>query len=295
VHLEGGRLKAVRLFSMMWGKPYVDLFEQACAKSLNWPKNREAAKRFQAWDLWTTPQEQWRVRDIASALGVPLCLHPTLNVSTMKANFQALVGEIQLCEERGAAFLFAAPDSIFGDGSVGSLLEIGEPQRVCVAAAPMRVRETILPELGTNIPNSVLVGLGFKHMHRYFAEAKVGEKTNSLSTGISWKLIGEGLYAVQYRNYSSYYMTPEKKDVEWFRLRPRLGYYDSVFPETLIPDQRQRVVGSSDAVFVAEVTPDSRALPPLTVADAEPDKFEGSLAHHVANRGLTCIWRSECN
>jgi hypothetical protein len=286
-------VKSFRLFSMMWGKPYVDLFEQACAKSLNWPKNREAAKRFAAWDLWTTPQEQWRVRDIASALGVPLCLHPVLNASTMKANFQALVGEIQLCEERGSAFLFAAPDSIFGDGSVESLLEIGEPPRICVAAAPMRVRETILPELGSDIPNSVLVGLGFKHMHRYFAEARVGEKTNSLSTGISWKPIGEGLYAVQYMQHSAYLMTPEKKDVEWFRKNPRLGFYDSLFPETLIPDQRQRVVGSSDAVFVCEVTPDSRPLPPLSGAGAEPDKFEKSLAHHVANRGLTCIWRTD--
>jgi hypothetical protein len=280
---------------MMWGKRYVDLFEQACAKSLNWPLNREAAKRFQAWDLWTTPEEAKRVKDIASRLGVPLCMYPTMNVSTMKANFQALVGEIELCEARGAAFLFAAPDSIFGDGSVRSLLEIGEPPRVCVAAAPMRVRESVLGDMNEPLSNSVLVGLGFKHMHRIFADAKIGDRTNTLSTGISWKPIGEGLYALQYRHYSAYYMTPEKSDVDWFRKNPRLGHYDSKFPETLIPEQRQRVVGSSDAVFVAEVTPDSRPLPPVTQATAEPDKYEGNLAHHVANRGLTCIWRTECN
>jgi hypothetical protein len=44
---------------------------------------------------------------------------------------------------------------------------------------------------------------------------------------------------------------------------------------------------------VCEVTPDSRPLPPLSGAGAEPDKFEKSLAHHVANRGLTCIWRTD--
>jgi hypothetical protein len=88
-------------------------------------------------------------------------------------------------------------------------------------------------------------------------------------------------------------MTPEQKDVDWYRKNPKLGYWDSKFPETLVPDQRQRVIASSDAVFICELTPESRPLPPVVKADAEIDKYEHNLAHHAINRNIVSIWRAD--
>jgi hypothetical protein len=286
-------VKPVRLFTMAWGSPYIDWFEQACGRSLCWPKNREALQAVEAWDLWTTPEDAPRVEAIGKTLGIPVAMHVVLNANTMKANLgTALVGQIQICHLREAAMLFAAPDSIFGDGSIATLLNMGSAPRVCIAAAPMRVNVDILKDLGEPKENAALVKLGFKHMHRIFREAKVGERTNSLSTGISWRELSKDLYAIQYRAYSSYYMTPEQKDVDWYRKNPKLGYWDSKFPETLVPDQRQRVIASSDAVFICELTPESRPLPPVVKADAEPDKYEHNLSHHAINRNIVSIWRA---
>jgi hypothetical protein len=288
-------VKPIRLFTIVWGERYLDWFEQACARSLCWPRNRLAAQRLEAWDLWTTPAEAARAEAIAGQLGVPLCLHATLDKAKVKENvYGSLMAQMILCAEQGGAFLFAAPDSIFGDGSVGALLDLGAPARVCVATAPLRVRESILPELSSPRANAALVALGFEHMHASFRDAKGGERTNSLSTGMSWRELGDGLYALQYRNHSSYLLTPQRHDIDWFRANPRFGYYDGRFPEVLVKDQRQRVVGSSDAVFVCEVTPESRPLPPISQADAqEPDRFEHGLPHHVVNRNTLCIWRAE--
>ena len=231
--------KPVRLFTIVWGTPYLNWFENACAKSLCWPRNREALQRVEACDLWITPEDSTEVSRIAGRLGISLVMHADLDAKTLKPNLiGSLIRQMDLCIARGAAFIWAFPDSIFGDGSIASLLEIGAPARVCVAAAPLRVLDTILCELDSPRDNSALVRLGFEHMHPLFREAMIGTSTNSFTTGISWREIRKGLYALQYRAYNAWLMTPEKKDADWFRKNSKFGYYDSRFPESLVQEQR---------------------------------------------------------
>lgn len=289
----------VRLFSIVWGDQFLDWFERGCARSLGWQKNRAAAQRgIAAWDVWTTKRDRARAAAIASSLGIPVEIHADLTGDRETDMLKALVAQMQLCQRLGAAFLFAAPDSIFGDGSVGSFLQIGSVPGVCVAAAPMRVVADGFIEAMGEVPvsNPKLVKLAFERMHPGFRNAEVGlEHSNSYQSGMSWRRLGGGLYAVTYRMHSAYLMKPEPLDIQWFRkLHPKFGSYDWSFPKTLVFAERQRVVGSSDAAFVVELTPAGVDHSNTTPANPdEPDAFEKNLLHHRINRNIVCIWREE--
>lgn len=277
-------------------------FGDGLVRSLSWPRNLAALKkRVVAWDLYTVPEDAERAGSIAARLGIPVEIHAVLDgkpdPNVRKSNLlKALLAQMDRCIERKSSFFFAAPDAIFGDGSVESFLEIGSVPRVCVAAAPMRVvEEGFIKAMGDGpVSNARLVKLAFERMHPSFAAGRAGlPRTNTLSTGMSWRRISEGLYAVTYRTHSAYLLYPERQDVKWFRDRPKFGNYDWQFPKILVEQQRQRVIGSSDAAFVVELTTDAQD-PATTKADPlEPDKFEKELLHHQVNRNVVCIWRAE--
>lgn len=293
-------MKQVRLFTIAFGERYLDWFRDACVRSLCWPRNRAALiERVAAWDIWTTEADAQMARDIASSLGVPVEIHTgvTRDRTTLVG---ALIGEMQLCCETGAGFLFAAPDTVFGDGSARSFLEIGAAPGTCIAAVPMRVAsEGFIEAMGEGpLSNAQLVRLGMERMHASVKHSNAAlPQTNSRTSGLSWRRIDEHLYAVTYRLPSTYLMQPNAHDVKWFRERPKFGNYDHGFPRTLVEKERQRVIGSSDAAFIAELTPADVANVPLFDTDPkEPDKYvpEGKyLLHHAVNRNVAVIWRSE--
>ena len=86
---------------------------------------------------------------------------------------------------------------------------------------------------------------------------------------------------------------PTETDAKWFRDMNKFGSYDHSFPRRLVDEQRQRVIGSSDAAFVVELTPPRSNAPRLQPTDpSAPDRFNAAEAHHLANRNLVAIWRA---
>lgn len=288
----------LRLFSIVFGDRYLDWFERACVLSLSWPINREALKRAKVWDIWTTTSSAERAESIAAKLGIPVAIHADIEDSKDSLNLsKALHAEIELCANESGAMLWVAPDSIFGDGTIRTFLETATVPGICVAHGPMRVNQGgFLEAMGPGpVSNARLVKLAFERMHAGFRAADVSlPQTNSYKSGLSWRKIGDKLYAVTHLLPSSYLLQPNRRDLKWMLSKPKFGNYDHSFPSVLVDQQRQRVIGSSDAAFVAELTMETVDKAPLsTVIPEWPDKFWQDLPHHGVNRNVVVIWRAE--
>lgn len=286
----------LRIFTIAYGERYLDWFERACVRSLMWPRNRAALRAAEAWDVWTTPEDAPRAEAIAKASGIPVVVHDTIK-GAKEDLLQSLTGQMQLVRDRGA-FLFAAPDNVFGDGSVASLLAIATVPKICVAVAPLRVAaEGFLEAMGPGpLTNPQLVKLAFERLHPTVAKAESSvRETSSYASGVFWRKLGDGLYAVTHRMPSAYLMQPTKGDMKWFKHHPKFGWFDHWFPQTLKEQQRERVIGSSDAAFIVELTSaDVGNVPSIETDVAAPDKFvDGDREHYMRNRNFVLIWRAE--
>lgn len=296
--------RPVRIFSIVFNEPYMGWFERACVPSLMWPRNLAAVRQsVVSWDLWTTKEAAGRAAAAAARLGVPVNVDDSLEPSSWldkeplkRTMFRALLSELESCALAGHAFLWVAPDNVFGDGSLEGIFAMGAVPGVCVAFTPLRVNaDGFLAAMGDGpLPNPELVRVGMEHAHAGFLHAEATrEMTNSFRSGVSWRRIGARLYAVTARQHSSYLMQPTVPDVEWMRGFNKFGAYDHTFPSHLVDHQRQRVVGSSDAAFTVELTPADAGTTGLAENDfLDPDKFGQKLSHHKANRNALVIWRA---
>ncbi len=283
----------IRLFSIAFGDPFLGWYEHGLIRSLQWPQNREALKAVSGYDLWTTAKDQDRARAIAERLGIPVDIH--LMGDGGKAElFPALIGQMTICKNH--AFIWAAPDCIFGDGTIRTLVEVGRVPGICVAFIPLRVNEPgFLEAMGAGpLGNAELVKLGMSRAHRGFTDAEATlPRTNSWESAVSWRNIGGGMYAVTTRCPSSFFMQPTARDIKWMLDRPKFGNYDHQFPKNLIERQCQRVVGSSDAAFVVELTPLHVGVASLVDTNPnEPDRYIADLPHYAVNRNVLSIWRA---
>lgn len=289
----------LRIFSIAYGEAYLQRLERACLLSMMWPKNLAALRKFAiSWDLWTTPEDAERAAAIVGRVGVPVQIIPRMALPHNKMNLHgALAGQLRLCHDTGSAFLFASCDLIFGDGSIPSMLEIAQVPGICVAVPPLRVNEErFLEDMGTGpLSNGQLVRLAFRHLHQGFKDGEATlPRTSSYESGVSWRRIGEGLYAVTHRLPSCFVMQPNMADINYFKKWQKFGAFDHSFPRTLYNADRQRVIGSSDAAFIVELTPAHIATPPTIETNPnEPDRYVQALEHHKANRNLVAIWREE--
>lgn len=288
--------RPIRMFSIAYGDKFLEWFEHACVNSLSWPKNRAALQAVETWDIWTTPQHAPRARAIAAKLGVPITMHPEMS-GVREQLITGLVGQLDLCVKSKSSMLWVSPDSVFGDGTIRTLLDIGSAPGVCVALPPLRVNaEGFLQAMGPGpVSNARLVKIAFERLHQGFIDGEITKSlTNSFVSGVSWRTLEEGLYAVTHLLPSAYFLQPIESDVEWFRRKPKFGGYDHRFPQLLVEAQRQRVIGSSDAGFVVELTREGIDTPQITARDfMKPDNYCQDGAHIRANRNVMCIWRAE--
>ncbi len=166
---------------------------------------------------------------------------------------------------------------------------------MCVAVSHVRVKPTILKEPDFAKSNAHLVAASWRNLHRTWTEAEIGrELTNSYIGGVSWRRIRDGLYAVSHRLPTIYLAQVDRSDVEWFENYKVVGAWDHAWPSKVAMEQRQRTIGSSDAAFIAEVTPEFSNIPHCQPRDPDqPDKYWSDKAHNFVNRNVAAIFRAE--
>lgn len=301
--------KPVRLFTCVWGS-YLDTFESALVRSLNWPLNKQALQGA-IWDLCTEEKHFGDAADIAKKLGIKIELHAIPDKATF-SDMGVLLCEvfkpcIRRCIETDSRMLLAPPDTIFGGDTVANLLNIGRQRDTVVFVAHPRVHPTIVGELSdsVSIGNDGLVSLAWKHLHKSWSEAEYYpevQRTNSQVGGVMWKKLNDDTIFVTHRLPTPYLINWNEDDYAFFNREvppgvwpPVFGEIDHTWPATLVlPQERARYIGSSSAAFIVEITDAEKNIPPLSMqSNVEPDKFWRNAFHNQVFRQMSVIFNKE--
>lgn len=289
----------MRLFSLLWGEPYITWFENALIRSLCWPRNLAAIREFAVeHNIYTREQDRERIAPIAERLGIHLQFHPFDFKNSSGETLQpALLDHMRNCEQDGSALFMAPPDTVFADGAVRSICEIGRVPGVCVAVPHVRINAGSWPPplSESGLTSAQLVDHAWRNLHATWRDADVKlQNTNSFLGGVSWREIGPSVYAITHRLPTTYLANVNASDVAWFSQQWETGTYDHTWPAKLVKDQRQRTIGSSDAAFIVELTRENENVPPLQPATPdEPDKFWRDLEHNYIQRNLIFVARGQ--
>lgn len=280
----------IRVCTFVYGR-HLELLKRSLA-SLDWPQNKKALERA-TWSIYTTKEDEASVREILGDRRVEVTLiRASIDIGQQLS--KCLLSELAACYQRRAAMLLAPPDTIFGDGTIQNLVSLGEDGNNAIAAPHPRVVLETFPDLKEPASNAQLVSLAFEHMHEVWQLSNTRlVKNNVYGSGTAWREISPNLYAVTMRIPTPYFIRPLARDVETLEAAGS-GGWDHKWPQSLIREQRHRIVGSSDGAFMVELSPLN--LPQGKTRDInwdEPDEYSGKLLHHQINRNTVTIWRAE--
>ena len=304
----------LRIYTAVWGTKHLELFEKTILRSFLWNENNAALLRENVtWSLHTNKKDSARLIQLCKRTGIENyelteITHPTEGIIELQGghpdigaillnNFKS---EISRCLDTNARLLLAPPDSLFGDGTLNSLFSIGSQDGVCVAVPHPRTLPSIFEypsrlceSLKDTLTNAELVTETFRNLHKTWSEAEVGfDKINSYVGGVMWRKLSHGLYSVQHRLPTNYLLHFIPSDLQFFEQQICFGAIDHLWPTKLIKEERERVIGSSDAAFICEVTEAHQNIPPAyPYVNREPDRFWRSAHHNIFFRQVNCIFR----
>lgn len=285
----------LRIFTLVFKNRFLELLEYGCARSLAWPKNR-AVLEGSVWDIYAHHSERERVLKSVEKVGVPVEFHDIPDIHDVAEKLQAcLIDESQRCADGGYGLLTAQPDLVFGDGSIGAMAKFASEQSECCVAVPhprVNDAEFVRDMPDRPISNQELVSMAFRHMHKSWRDADLSlDRVNCWASGVAWRSLGDGLYGVSSRLPTIFLARPTHDDVEILR-KAEKGAWDHIWPETLVRQQRQRVIGSSDAAFVVELTEkDTHNCAVREKLPNQQDIYRYDLEHHRVNRNTVTVWR----
>lgn len=288
---------SLKILTTVYGEKHLGIWKEGCLRSLAFKKNKaEIYRQHATWNIFTDEKHFDFVKKMSDAYFPELDIEVRSMVHLRNFSdplLSAIVWQIAECLRTNSKCLLAPPDTIFGDGTIPSLLKIGRDKHSCVAVPHPRVLPSILSEMEGSIPNAELVHFAFNHLHRSWSEAKVGHELQSSHVGgVSWDEIDKGTYVITHRLPTVYLSDFKEEDLKFFKQASSFGHYDHIWPQTLIAEERQRLVGSSDGAFIVEITEREKNVPPYRY-DADQSKFWQGNAHNKINRGFQSIFRAK--
>jgi hypothetical protein len=286
----------LRFFVICYGTAHADLYERIAVRSLTQTRNKAAIPPGAVVSVYSDAESMWRVAAISACLGAVEPHVLPLSENTYDTQNCAFIEEVGRCVREDAALVIVNPDCFWGDGSLANLLAIAGEQNVCVASPHVRVdRDKFLAAVSASeLDNQSLVSLAMRTLHQSWIDADVSkERANTYHTGIAIRRIGIQLHAVSHLQPTVFFARLNARDYGFFAEHPQArGLWDHAWPATLIEQNRYRVVASSDAVFIAELTDATTHNTELrTVDPKKPDDFFRDAPHISANRNIVGIWR----
>lgn len=305
----------LRICVVCYGDEHAALYEQVAVRSLLQTRNRAAIPSGTVVALYSDAATMARVAKASEPLG-QVEQHIVAVPNDPNAHYliqtHAFVDEIGLSVRTDATMLMLGPDNFWGDGSLGNLLAIAGETQACFAVPHVRVDQDqflhhlswvyseaeplkeLAPEL-LNVDHELLVQMAMATLHPSWRDADLSKpEANSYFTGIGWRELGGGLYAIHHLQPTVFLARPTARDYGLFAERRNvLGIWDHFWPEILAQEGRLRTIASSDAVCIVELTKASTHNTELRRLDAKkPDDFHRTAAHISMNRNVVAIWRA---
>lgn len=282
------------IFTAVWGDHYMRCMKEGLRRSLAFPSNAEAVKDA-TWIIPTLKENETFCREVAGDIRTEFVFadieHNENGIDFIQ---RGLCYAIKACLERNESFLMALPDSVFAEGTIKNMVDVGNAPALCVCFAHMRVLPSFLDEMdGWLLTPEKMVSMAYRHAHPTWSNAKAGlEMSNSFHGGIVWKRLTDKLVAVQHRLPTASYVNFVPEDLEYFK-KDRYDGWDHRWPETW--NQRMRYLGSSDAAFMVEVTQPKSNLARINRTNFfhHTDSYREDRTHHRINRQILAIFREE--
>lgn len=287
----------IRFFCFVYGEHFLDLLESVAVRSLCQSRNRQSIPFDAVVALYSDAPTIDRASLVLEKLGQVESHIVDLSGDTADIQNRAFAEEISRCHASNATMIVLGPENYWGDGSLGNILAIAGTQNVCVSAPHVRVdRNKFLAAMPDgDMNNRALVNLSMRTLHPSWVNADANkEQTSSYYAGISIREISAGLYSVTHRLPTCWLARFTKEDVAFFQRNTQgRGLWDHAWPQMLIQSGRHRVIGSSDAVFIAELTDtNTHNVPLMPNNPSEPDAYCQPSLHAQVNRNTVAIWRS---
>lgn len=263
-------MKKVEAYTLVYGETFLDLFSKT-AKSIAFPMN---SHEHVTWNIFTDFFAFDFIRETVNRI-LPREKVKLFPVSALKrTNERALSGllwQIESCLRTESSLLMLPPDTIWGKGSIENLLQLNDEKKNVAVAHP-RVLPTITDEFEYfNTDNKRLTTLAFKNAHQSWTDAERGHaKQNTFRGGIEWEKIA-GKTIVTHYLPTVYLANLNQRDYDFFDTAPYYFYYDSVWPEKLVQEDRLFYMGSNDLVFNCEVTLPQGRIPEVVPGEPKRD------------------------
>lgn len=286
-------MKPLRIFTPVWGEEHIHRFESGLLKSMLWPQNREIlADNIRYWHLFTTIESMPKLEALMTKTGYPFQLHGIDPIAMQGDGPRAqaiLNGGTEImsaCLVDKSIFMTAFTDIVFADGSIEPMLALAQRPRVAVTVPHMRVLPEFLNALDRPRSCAQMVTIAMKYAHVSWRDAEIGIKgmfrsfSNQYMGGLSWEKIGN-YYLIQHVIPNVWMANIEQSDIDFLKNAAFWGAYDHNWPGKLLDEDRNRVIGSSDASFMVELTEYDKGISPNTQIDMnQPDAF-----HHDGLEG----------
>ena len=299
-HLEG-----LVVFTPVWG-PMVELFDRCLMRSLFSENNLPALiSRGLLVELrvYTRQSDVQRIEAClkrhADTLDAHYRARLSFNITPYIHDMDLTARSLGDCLSKCNAdqgFLMALPDFFFGDSTVCNLVGAGMGRDSCLAAVHMRVNDDhfgeLIKERQSAISNEELVSLALVSAHQNWSES-FADRPNNLChvSGVSVQPLPNGILLVTHHLPTVFFLRVRDSDVEYFR-RSDYHAWDHEWPSILISERRYKFIGSSDAVFVVELTGRNSHLITFSGEHAN-DRYLGShqLLHHSVNEAFMAVLR----
>ena len=283
----------IQALTTVWGNDYIDRFLKATAKSVAFPENKKVMDNV-VWNIFTDEIQFERIdKFIAPLLPDTEIRYRDLGIIRDRIDYlhSGLIWQIKECLKNKTKMLLLPPDSIFGDGTLPSLIKLGKEEKSCVVVPHPRALPEVLHEAYET--NASLVKASWKHLHRSWSDAEANsDRQNSFIGGVSWEKLDEKTFSVKHLLPTPYFCDFTEDDLTFFETQSGIGCIDHVWPSLLVQQNRMKYCGSSDACFVVEITERDKNLPPVQ-RGASTDKFWRNHPHNLFNQQVACIFRSE--
>ena len=282
----------IEALTTVWGDEYIKRFIKGTVKSLGFKKNLEVMK-FVNWNIFTDEKSFEEIDRAIQEVSPDITVHlRDLGVIRDRIDYlhSGVIWQIEQCLKNKSRMLLLPPDSIFGDGSLQGLIEIGKEPLSCVVSPHPRALPEILNEAYDS--NESLVKAAMKHLHRSWTDAEEGsDRQNSFIGGVSWSRLTDKLIAVKHLLPTPYFCDFKEEDLTFFKQAPGIGVIDHVWPSSLVMEDRLKYIGSSDACFIVEITESHKNLPPVQ-RGADQSKFWRQHPHNRFSAQIACLFRS---
>lgn len=279
-------MRTLRLLTMVWHSPYIDMAARILLPSILQPGNLPAIPNKLAHLFVTDEASKNEIEDrlvgpLQRALGKRYS-HEYFLTSGRDMGGEGMRDCIGKCVADGAQMMLLPPDMFFANGSLGNLVRYVGERDFCVAGLHVRVDkekfllayERLLAPRTISAPE--LVDLSFACAHPCLSQAfcdpglkhdgsQQPDFSNCYVGGIYLQRLAPGLTSCIHRLPTTYLCTLVSHDADLFKKLNKCswGRYDWRWPENLINEGRFKFLAASDLFFGVELTDAAVPGPPM--------------------------------